>query len=136
MNTQSLEEAFRKAFGVFWGAGSVEDFSDFFDEEALMIDEDTPFVLSKAQFKDHLDFHLAGMWTQLEWLPRDSEFAVIDSTGLVSTYFSFRGKPTDAGFRLRHGVCTLLCHWDGKAWRAGLLNIDPLLGHIVDASPT
>jgi hypothetical protein len=135
MDTASLEAAFRKAFGVFWGKGTIEDFYAFFDDAGFMIDEDTPFVLTKALFKEHVDFHLAGMWTQLEWIPREPKFDVIDTTGLISTYFTLRGKPTDAGFRLRHGVCTVLCHWDGKEWRAGLLNIDPLLGHIHDASP-
>ena len=80
MDTASLEAAFRKAFGVFWGKGTIEDFYAFFDDAGFMIDEDTPFVLTKALFKEHVDFHLAGMWTQLEWIPREPKFEVIDST--------------------------------------------------------
>jgi hypothetical protein len=135
MNAASLETAFREAFGVFWGEGTIERFYDWFDDDAFLIDEDTPFVLSKALFREHVDFHLAGQWTKLEWKPREPKFEVIGTTGLISAYFTLRGKPKDSGFRLRHGVCTVLCHWDGTRWRAGMLNIDPLLGHIVDASP-
>jgi len=136
MDAASLEAAFRKAFAVFQGKGSIDDFYGFFDDAGYMIDEDTPFVLDKALFKEHVDFHLAGMWTALEWIPRDARFDVIGTTGVVSTYFTLRGKPKDAGFRLRHGICTVCCHWDGRQWRAGMLNIDPLSGHIVDASPS
>ncbi len=135
MDAASLESAFRKGFGVFWGKGTLEDFYAFFDDGGFMIDEDTPFVLDKAQFREHVDFHVNGMWTSIEWIPRDPRFDVFGATGVVSTYFTLRGKPKDAGFRLRHGLCTVVCHWDGQGWRAGTLNIDPLSGHIVDASP-
>lgn len=136
MDATSLEAAFRKAFAVFWGKGTIEEFYAFFDDAGYMIDEDTPFVLDKGLFREHVDFHLGGMWTSLEWIPREPKFEVIGTTGVVSTYFTLRGKPKNAGFRLRHGVCTVCCHWDGTQWRAGMLNIDPLSGHIVDASPT
>jgi hypothetical protein len=134
MDARSLEAAFTKAFAVFQGKGSIDDFYAWFDDAAFMLDEDTPFVLDKALFREHVGFHL-GMWERLEWIPRDPKFEVVDGTGIVSTYFTFRGKPKGSGFRLRHGVCTVLCHWDGREWRAGMLNIDTLLGHIVDASP-
>jgi len=135
MDATSLEAAFRRAFGVFWGKGTIDAFYDFLDEEGSFVDEDTPFVLNKALFREHVDFHLGGMWSSLEWIPREPRFDVFGTTGLVSTYFTLRGKPKDAGFRLRHGLCTVVCHWDGRQWRAGLVNLDPLSGHIVDASP-
>jgi hypothetical protein len=135
MDAASLEAAFRSAFAVFWGKGKVEDFYGFFEEAALMIDEDTPFLLSKEQFVEHVNFHLNGLWSSLEWIPRAPECAVFGTTGLISTNFTLRGKPRDAGFRLRHGLCTAVCQWDGKAWRGLSLNIGVLTGHIVDASP-
>ena len=134
MDAASLEAAFRRAFGVFWGKGTIQEFYDFLDEQGFYTDEDTPFVLDKALFREHIDFHL-GQWSMLEWIPREPKFDVFGTTGLVSTYFTLRGKPKGSGFRLRHGVCTVACHWDGTRWRAGMVNIDALIGHIVDASP-
>ena len=135
MDAKTLEGDFRKGFGVFWGKGVLADFFAFLDDAGFMIDEDTPFVLDKAQFKEHVEFHMSGIWSALEWIPRDPRFDVFGNTGVVSTYFTLRGKPKDSGFRLRHGFCSVVCQWNGSAWRAGALNIDPLLGHIVDASP-
>lgn len=136
MDATSLEAAFRKAFGVFHGQGTLDDFYGFFDDGGFMIDEDTPFVLGKPEFREHVDFHVSGPWTKLEWIAREPRFDVHGSTGVVSTYFTLRGKPKDAGFRLRHGLCTVICGWDGRGWRGLALNLDPLSGHIVDASPS
>ena len=138
MNPETLEQAFRKGFGVFWNKGTVENFYDFFDDRALMVDEDTPFLLEKPAFKEHVDFHLSGIWDKLEWIPRDPKFVVVGSTGIVNTYFTLRGKPKDAGFRLRHGIVTIVCSYDAAAsqWRAASMLLDPLLGHIENASPT
>jgi hypothetical protein len=131
----SLRAAFDRLSKTLNG-GDVEGFLALRHDRAVVIDEDSPFVLDKALFREHVDFHLSGMWTALEWLPREPKFEVIGTTGVVSTYFTLRGKPKDAGFRLRHGLCTVCCNWDGAQWRAGMFNIDPLSGHVVDASPT
>jgi hypothetical protein len=137
MTTDTLEAAFRKAFGVFWGQGTIEDFYGFFDERALMADEDSPFVLDKSQFRDHVDFHLKGSWDSIAWIPYEPRFEVVGSTGIVLTNFTLRGRPKGSGFRLRHGVASVVCHYDSgtRSWRAVALLLDPLLGHIVDASP-
>ena len=135
MDRTTLEAAFRQGMGALWGKGRIEDLYAFLDEGALVIDEDTPFLLDKAQFREHLEWHLGGLWSAIEWIPREPRFDTFGTTGLVSAYFTLRGKPKDSGFRLRHGLVSLVCHWDGAAWRALSLNLDPLSGHIVDASP-
>ncbi len=134
MDAASLEAAFRHAFGALRVDGSIRDFYDFLDEDGFYADEDTPFVLGKALFREHIDFHL-GQWSSFEWVPREPRFHVFGTTGLASCYFTLRGKPKGSGFRLRHGVCTVACHWDGARWLAGMVNIDALNGHIVNASP-
>ena len=138
MDRTTLERDFRKAFGIFWGQGTIEDFYNFFDERALMVDEDTPFLLEKTAFKEHVDFHLSGIWEKLEWLPRDPRFMVIGKTGVVTSYFTLRGKPKSAGYRLRHGLVSVTCYYDEstRQWRAASMLLDPILGHIEQASPT
>ena len=138
MNADKLESDFRAAFGLFWGDGTREAFYDFFDDEALMVDEDNPNVLDKRAFVDHVNFHLDGAWESIEWKPYEPTFRVFGETGVITTYFTLRGKPTDAGFRIRHGLCSVTCYWDRGSdhWRAMTLMLDPLMGHIKNASPS
>lgn len=137
MDVASLQSAFRKGFGVFWGAGTLEDFYGFFDERALMVDEDSPFVLEKRQFEDHVNFHVQGSWESIAWIPYETQYLVVGDTGIVLTGFTLRGKPKSVGFRLRHGLASVACRYDeqSRAWRGVALMLDPLLGHIVHASP-
>lgn len=135
MDTSTLEAQFRAALAVFWGQGSVERLFEFLDDRGAFVDEDTPFVLGKADFRDHVDFHLKGNWQSLEWVPRELRSRVTGTTGIVTCYFTLRGKPRGAGFRLRHGVCSALCFWDGHRWHAATLHLDPILGHVLGASP-
>jgi hypothetical protein len=135
MDATTLEAAFQKAFAVFHGKGTTTDFFAFLDDAGYMIDEDVPFVLDKSQFREHVEFHMSGMWSSLEAVPREPRFTVVGTTGVISANLTIRGKPRDSGFRLRHCLMSLVCYWDGGQWRALSLNIDPLSGHIVDASP-
>lgn len=131
----SLAADFETAFSTFRDGGEVASFDAFFDDAGFVIDEDTPFLLDKAQFSEHMDFHRSGVWSKREWIVREARFDVWGTTGVVSAYFTLRGKPKDAGFRLRHGVCTVGCYWDGRRWRGVTLNIDTLSGHVEGASP-
>lgn len=137
MNQETLQSAFKAAFAVFWGAGAIEGFLAFIDDDALIIDEDNPFVLDKTAFKDHLDFHLGGNWEALGWKAWKPDFRIVGETGLISSNFTLRGKPKDSGFRQRHGVISVVCHFDSgsRQWKAGTLHLSPLLSHIHHASP-
>jgi hypothetical protein len=133
---QSLEQAFTAAIGVFRGTGALEQFLAFLAEGAFVIDEDTPFVLDKAGFTDHLNFHLGGNWDSVAWVPRDVRYEIVGPAGVISGSFTFRGKPRSAGFRLRHGNFSLLCVRERDTWRAMSFVLSPLSSHVVDASPS
>jgi ketosteroid isomerase-like protein len=134
MNRASLEQAFRSGFGVFWNAGTVDQFFAFIDDRAVAIDEDHPFIMDKAQFRDHIQFHL-GSWESFTWVPYETRFDVEGDTGIVSTAFTLRGKPKGSGFRLRHGLATVVCHHQPAGWKAVALTFDALIGHLERASP-
>ena len=134
MDISTLEKDFRRGFGVFWNAGTVDEFFAFIDEQAVAIDEDHPFIMNKARFRDHIEFHL-GLWDSIAWIPYETRFDVEGDAGIVSTAFTLRGKPKGSGFRLRHGLATVACHHDGSRWRAVALTFDALVGHIERASP-
>jgi hypothetical protein len=137
MDQTTLARDFDRAFGAFWGNGTKQDFYDFFDDRALMIDEDNPIVMDKPAFVDHIEFHLSGIWESMNWKPRQHAVAVFDGTGLVSGQFTFRGKPKNSGYRQRHGNFSVVCYWDTgtKRWRGAKLHLSPLLSHIYHNSP-
>lgn len=132
--TESLEAAFRSAFDGL-RTGTTTGLLQLLAEDALVIDEDAPFVLDGAAFRDHLDFHSGGLWDSLGWITRDETFLVSGTTGVITGLFTLRGKPRDAGFRLRHGNISLVCAWTDGRWRALALALGPLDGHLVDGSP-
>jgi hypothetical protein len=134
MNQQTLEGDFSAALAVFTTGGKLEDFLGFFDDDALMVNEDTPFILDKASYRDHLNFLMSSI-DRLEWAVRQPSFLAIDGSGVVSAELTVRGKPKNTGFRQRHGVMTALCYWDGKRWRGAALHTSTLLAHIHHASP-
>jgi hypothetical protein len=134
MNQQTLEREFTAALAVFEGKGTLDAFLDFFDDEALMVNEDIPFVLDKTAYRDHLGF-LAASIDKLEWVLHKPAYLVIDGSAVVSAELTVRGKPKNAGFRQRHSVLTAVCHWDGKRWRGANLHTSTLLAHIHHASP-
>lgn len=132
--TQTLEAAFRKVFDGL-RAGSPDALMQFLAESALVIDEDTPFVLDKAAFREHIGFHFGGMWESIALVTREETFAVLGTTGVITGLFTLRGKPRDSGFRLRYGNVSLVCAWENGAWSALSLVLGPLSGHITDGSP-
>ena len=138
MDTGTLEKDWRAAFAPLWNEGKIETTLNFFDDSALFVDEDNPFLLDKENFADHLAFHGSGLWESALWRSREERFQVFGTTGLVSCDFTFRGKPKDAGFRQRHGVCTVTCRWDATAgqWRGACLHLSTLLSHTNACSPS
>jgi hypothetical protein len=129
MDIKTLERDFRKAFGAFWAepGSTPADFLAYCHEAGTFIDEDVPFPLDKA-----------GFWDTLEWKPRELSYKLQGATGIVSCNFVLRGKPKNAGFRLRPGTCTVVCAWDANAnaWRALSIHLSPLRSQILDASPS
>lgn len=134
MDTQSLERAFSDALAVFTGTGTYDAFYDFFDDDALLVNEDIPFILDKTAYRDHMGFLDENMDT-LEWVLRQPNYQVFGDTGLVSAELTVRGKPKSQGFRQRHSVLTAVCYWDGTNWRGANLHTSTLLAHIYHMSP-
>ncbi len=133
--TTSLSRAFEQGIAVFQGKGTRDAFFAFLADDVLVIDEDTPFVLDRAAFSDHIDFHLSGIWDSVGWVPREVRFEVFGTSGVISGSFTFRGKPRDGGFRLRHGNFSMMCALIAGQWRALTFTLSPLQSHILDASP-
>ena len=134
MNEQSLQRDFTKALAVFTGDGTYDDFYQFFDSEALMVNEDNPFILDKDSYQDHITFLDSNM-ESLEWVLRETRYQVFGDTGLISAELTVRGKPKSQGFRQRHSVLTAVCYWDGSQWRGANLHTSTLLAHIYQMSP-
>lgn len=136
MNTDQLAADFRQGFALFGSGGTLDNLMSFIDERCVILDEDLPFPMTKAQYRDHLEFRQSN-WESMAWMPYDTRYDVEGQTGIVSTGFTIRGKPRGSGFRLRHGLATVVCHYeDGLgSWQAVSLTMDPLLGHIEGASP-
>ncbi len=137
---QSLEEAFRIAIHGWRSSGRSADLLAFLHDEALVIESDTPFVLDKTAYANHLGFHRGGdgtpgLWEAIDWVAKDVKYALLGRTGIVSGGFSIRGKPRSAGFRLRHGNFSMLCVWDGQQWRALAVTLSPMQSHVLEASP-
>ena len=137
MDEVSLDRDFRKAFGTFLGEGNIEAFYDFFEAGGFFVDEDNPFLLNKADFQDHRDFHASGIWEFMDWKPRNLDLRTFGSSGLVSCNFTYRGKPKSGGYRQRHGICTIVCHFDKVVgrWKGICMHLSPLLSHLHHNSP-
>lgn len=134
MNQQTLERDFMAAIAAFNAGGARAGFYDFVDDAALMVNEDIPFVLDKAAYRDHIEF-LAASIDRMEWIIRDPRYRVAEGSGIVSAEMTARGVAKTAGFRQRHGVLTAVCAWSGQRWRAINIHTSTLLAHIYHASP-
>ena len=130
----TLEQAF-----ALWrdalGGGDLDTFYGMMADDMVIFDEDVPWRFSKADFIDHIDFHV-GAWESFAWVPRELRFQTRDSTGIVSGYATFRGKPRDCGFRQRFMCFTqtwvrVAAGWQLVCWHQG-----PLHGQIDGASPS
>jgi hypothetical protein len=104
--------------------------------DGLVVVHDVPFPLDHAAYADHLAFH-GGNWDLLEFAPQDIEtVAVSPENAIVSCFFLERGKPKDAGFRLRPGFATATCMLVDGEWRALSVHFSSLRSQILDASPS
>jgi len=119
--------------------GNLENFFSYFDEDSETLDEDYPWRMNKAEFIDHINFHAmgggSGVWEFFEWLPREVNIKVWGTTGHVSGFSTFRGKPKDSGFRQRFMGFTITFFHDGEAWKLASWHQSVLSGRIDGASP-
>ena len=134
-DTASLENAF-KAWVSTLNEGKSEAFLQLHHEQAVFVDEDSPFRMSRDDFVDHLGFHGKNIWEGFAWVPRSSSFRVFGDTGVVAGNATFRGKPRNAGFRLRHLLYTHGWTRVKGEWKLLSMHLSPVAGHIVGASPS
>lgn len=132
--TAAFEVAF-KTFVQTLATGDLESFYTTIHESATVIDEDIPFRLTKAGFKDHINFHVGGIWEGFSWQDRNPNFRVWGDTGMVASFATFRGKPVDSGYRQRHMALTQGWHKFDEGWRLISWHQSPFDGHILEASP-
>ena len=130
-----FEEAFR-AFVQTLATGDLDAFYATIHDSATIIDEDIPFRLTKAGFRDHIDFHVGGIWEGFSWQDRNANFRVWGETGMVASFATFRGKPVDSGYRQRHMAFTQGWHKFDEGWRLISWHQSPFDGHILEASPS
>lgn len=103
-------------------------------DDAIVIDSDAPFPMTRAEHADHLAFH-QPLWESRAWAPYDLATRMHGETAMVSGYLMERGKPRDAGFRLRPGYATAVLVRTDAGWRALALHLGALAGQIADISP-
>jgi len=131
----SLRAAFDR-FAATLAGGDLPGFLGLFHDDAVVIAEDVPFRLGKQEFAEHLGFHGPSNWESYAWVPRAFRVEVFGNTGFVAGGATFRGKPKDAGFRLRHMLQTMGWHrGDDGQWRIVSFHQSPIVGLIEDGSP-
>ena len=133
-NSEALEAAFSDWRNAFNG-GNLDAVYKAMNDGMVIFDEDIPWRFSKADFVDHIDFHLPN-WESFAWVPRELRFQVHGETGLVSGYATLRGKPKDAGFRQRFMGFTQTWIHQGGGWSLLCWHQGPLHGQIDGASPS
>jgi hypothetical protein len=138
VNKENLQRFFETRFGALWGDGEKDALLDVISDEALLIDEDTPFIFNKQEYKEHMDWHMNGLWEKFAWKPRGISYLVTGSSGLISGNFSIHGKPRDAGYRQRDGMFSIVCDYDSRKneWQVLKCHISPLFSAIHHNSPS
>lgn len=130
----SLEQAFNALVAAL-GRGDLPGFYRLIMPDAAIIDEDLPFRVDRAGFEEHIGFHTSGIWEGFAWKPYAVRFAEQGTTGVVAGFAMFRGKPKDAGFRLRptlfsQGWVRLVEGWRVASWQQSTV-----VGHVSNQSP-
>jgi ketosteroid isomerase-like protein len=134
----ATDDSLRAAFAALTralGTGDLDGFYALIDDGAYIFDEDIPFLMSKGDFKNHIDFHLTGIWESFAWVPRGPEIRAFGDTGIVAGFTVFRGKPKDSGFRQRHIAFTQGWARRGGEWKLVNWHQSPVDGHILEGSP-
>ncbi|MBD2842614.1 hypothetical protein [Erythrobacter rubeus] len=104
--------------------------------DGLAVTNDVPFPMDYSAYQDHLNFH-AENWDLHEWMSQDIEIVELaDGSAVVSAFYIERGKPRDAGFRLRPGFATATCVMHEGEWKALSVHFSSLRSQVLDASPS
>ena len=116
-------------------SGDLDTVYALMDAEMVIFDEDIPWRFSKGEFIDHIDFHVP-LWESFQWVPREMRYQTRATTGIVSGYATFRGKPRDCGFRQRFMCFTQTWVKNRNRWTLVCWHQGPLHGQIDGASPS
>lgn len=130
-NLQAVFETWTNALNT----GELKAFYDLMDDDMVIFDEDIPWRFSKDDFESHIGFHVPN-WESFEWIPREMRYQTRGTTGIVSGYSTFRGKPKDCGFRQRFMTFTQTWLKRKDAWSLICWHQGPLHGQIDGASPS
>jgi hypothetical protein len=131
---RSLKEAFAGLVAAL-EKGNLDGFYGAIMPDAVIMDEDLPFRVDRSGFQNHIAFHASGPWEGFVWKPADVRFSTLGDVGSATGFAMFRGKPRDAGFRLRPMLFTQ--GWTNAAhgWRIASWHQSPIVGHVHRPSP-
>jgi hypothetical protein len=132
--SNELEHAFGALVKAL-GEGDLPGFYGLILPDAPIIDEDLPFRVDRAGFEEHVAFHTSGVWEGFAWRPYAVRFAQTGSSGFVAGFAMFRGKPKDAGFRLRPTLFSQGWTRTPAGWRVASWQQSPVVGHATGQSP-
>ena len=133
-STDAVQGAF-EALSNALATGDIEGFYGMMHPDAVVIDEDIPFLGRVAEFKAHIDWHISGIWEFFNWVPRYPRFVQHGDSGAVCGYATFRGKPVDAGYRQRHLLFSQGWAKLDEGWRLVNWLQSTFDGHVLGASP-
>lgn len=134
MSVESLESAFNDLADAL-ATGDLDRFYGLMLSDAVIMDEDLPFRVDRAGFQSHISFHLGGIWEGFAWKPDRVTFATKGDSGTVAGFSMFRGKPRDAGFRLRPMLFSQGWVRAEGEWRLASWHQSPVVGHVQQQSP-
>ncbi|MBD2842615.1 YybH family protein [Erythrobacter rubeus] len=129
-----LEQAFDSLVGAL-ATGDLDGFYGLIEPDAVIMDEDLPFRVDRAGFQDHISFHGPENWEGFAWKPQQMRFREHGDTGVAVGFSMFRGKPKDAGFRLRPMMFSQSWTKTEGGWRVTSWHQSPIVGHVSEQSP-
>ncbi|QMW23076.1 nuclear transport factor 2 family protein [Sandaracinobacteroides saxicola] len=134
MSDPSLEAAFA-ALAAALARGDLDAFYAAILPQAIIFDEDLPFRVDRAGFQAHIAFHGPDNWQGFAWLPSGLRFVASGGSGAVLGFAMFRGKPVDAGFRLRPMLFSQGWRRGTDGWKLASWHQSPIIGHVTRQSP-
>ena len=129
-----LEQAFRSLENAL-ATGDLDAFYGHILADAVIMDEDLPFRVDRAGFQEHIAFHLNSTWEGFSWKPHHVRVQQQGNTGVAAGFAMFRGKPRDAGFRLRPMMFSQGWIKLPEGWRMSSWHQSPIIGHVSAQSP-